>query len=253
MSGTGDRIEVVVLCGGRGVRLRPTTDTIPKALVPVAGKPIIDHVIGAYIAKGVRRFRLCIGYRGEQVRAHFDPPPPGLDVAFSDSGEEASMLERLDALRHEVDETFMVAYGDTFADLDLDPLLEVHRRRGALATLVTARIQNPFGIVSLEVDDLGPGGRVGSFVEKPVFDYFIGCFLMQRQALDHVDDDLRAMPDGDGLVALFSRLVDARRLAAFEHRGPNITFNTEPERRRAESVLEDFYTLREGGAEDGAP
>ena len=232
--------QVAILCGGRGIRLRPTTDIIPKALIPLNGRPILDHVISFYQAKGFTEFILCVGYRADQVREHFKVSPPGIDIRFSDAGEDASMLARIWALRDQMKERIFVSYCDTFIDLDLEGLMGTHLRQRAAATIVTAKIRSPFGLVASD-----PGGWVTSFSEKPVLNYYIGCFLLERATLAQVTPELLDRPDGQGLVSFFGALSDRRQLAVFEHAGVQITFNTESERQKAEEDLGRFYTYSE--------
>ena len=111
-------IGAAILCGGRGVRLKPMTDVVPKAMVPVRGRPMLDHIVDFYRAAGVAQFTLCVGYRGDEIRGHYRQPPAGCAIAFSDAGTDASMLQRLWAARDAVGEHFIVAYCDTFIDLD---------------------------------------------------------------------------------------------------------------------------------------
>lgn len=234
-------LPLVVMCGGRGARLRPTTDLIPKALVPVNGRPVIDYVIDFFASAGTQKCFLSIGYRGDQIREHFADRQTMPSIAFSDCGESASILQRLYALREEISDRFIVAYCDTFIDIDLPNLLRFHEEREAPVTLVTAPIQSPFGLV-----DLDGTGIVEGFVEKPVHDYFIGCFVVERRLFDDgLSDDVLSRPDGDGLVALLQDLASRRALAAYRHNGLNITFNTDSELARAEQQLEAFFTLRE--------
>jgi glucose-1-phosphate cytidylyltransferase len=232
--------QVAVLCGGKGTRLRPTTDTVPKALVQLNGRPILDYVLTFYRSKGLSRFILCVGYKADMVRAHYADPPSGADICFSDAGEDASMLQRIWALRDFMGERLFISYCDTFIDLDLDGMLATHLDMGAEATIVTAKIRSPFGLVTSDAS-----GWVASFVEKPVMNYYIGSFILERSALAHVTPGMLQRPDGQGLVDFFGALAARRRLAAFEHTGLQITFNTESERRKAEEALGRFYTYAE--------
>lgn len=232
---------VAVLCGGRGTRLKPITDTVPKALVKLNGRPILDHVLDFYQLKGFHHFLLCVGYKADVVKAHYKVPPKGAKIAFSDSGESASMLQRIWALRDQFDDHLLVAYGDTFIDLDLNDMLDLHLSRDANATIVTAKIRNPFGLVTSD-----SMGWVTSFVEKPLLNYYIGSFILKRSALDHVTQDMLQKPDGQGLVEFFQTLMERQKLACFEHKGLQTTFNTESERQKAEEDMGKFYTYSEG-------
>lgn len=235
-----DAMEVVILCGGRGVRLRPMTDHVPKALVPVHGQPMLDHIIQFHRRHGMTRFTLCVGYLAERIRQHFDHRADAESIRFSDAGESASMLARLMAVRDITRERLLVVYGDTFINLDPQRLLDHHRQSGALATLVTAPIQNPFGVVTFDAHQ-----RVLSFVEKPIQNHYIGCMVMERSAFDLMDATMLAQPDGSGFVAFVQHLTQRQLLSAFVHDGLQITFNTEGEWQRAERDLGLYYTFPE--------
>ena len=77
--------KVVVLCGGRGARLKPQTDVVPKALVPINGRPILEYIIDFYRARGLSSFVLCVGYKGEQIAERYETPPPGIEISISDT------------------------------------------------------------------------------------------------------------------------------------------------------------------------
>ena len=127
-----------------------------------------------------------------------------------------------------------------FIDLDLDLLLKTHVDREAEATIVTANIRSPFGLVKQDGQ-----GWVTSFVEKPLLNYYIGSFVLQRSALDRVTPSHLALPDGEGLVKFFEELSVDRALGMFQHEGGQITFNTETERQEAEEAMGRFYTHTE--------
>ena len=232
--------KVVVLCGGRGTRLKPQTDVIPKALVPINGRPILEYILDFYRAKGLSRFVLCVGYKGEQIAERYETPPPGIEIEISDIGEDASMLQRIWAVRDLIGERAFVSYCDTFIDLDLDGLMASHLDHEATVTLVSAKIKSPFGLLTFD-----SSSWVSSFVEKPLLNYYIGCFVLERSGLSHVTPEMLERGDGDGLVSFFQDLVAKKKLAGFEHEGMQITFNTESEREKAEEYLGQFYTYLE--------
>ena len=232
--------QVAILCGGRGSRLKPVTDSVPKPLVALNGRPILDYVMNFYRAKGFSHFTLCLGYKGDLIRAYYNRPPEGTEILFSEAGVDASMLQRLWSLRDTVEERLIVSYGDTFIDLDLEHMFATHLEFGAKATIVTAKIRNPFGLVQADSE-----GWVTSFVEKPILNYYIGSFIIERSAFDLITPDLLEKPDGQGLVDFFVSLAGKRQLAAFQHEGNQITFNTESERQKAEEDLGQYYTYSE--------
>ncbi len=233
-------VKTIVLCGGRGSRLRPLTDRIPKALVPLNGKPLLAHLVSMYIRKGCHQFLLCVGYRGDMVREFFVREPFDAEFEFSDAGEEAGILQRLYHARTQMNERAFVAYGDTLINVDLDAMLTDHASSGAAITITTANVRSPFGLVTTDADRW-----VCSFEEKPLQLFYVGHMLLERSVLDDVDPGLLVLPDGQGLVRLFADLTARRRLRMYPYNGPQITFNTHKELDQAERDFVSFFTQPE--------
>jgi glucose-1-phosphate cytidylyltransferase len=235
-----DTILVAVLCGGKGVRLQPLSDQFPKAMAPIDGRPMLDHILEYFGSKGFDNFTICIGYMGEVIRDHFSTRPELDQLKFSDEGETASMLQRIFALRDEAFENVIVIYGDTFIDLDIDQLLAQHKSSDASITLVTAEMRNPLGEVGYEDD-----GWVKSFREKPLRKYYIGCMVIKRQCFGIMTPELINLPDGQGLVAFFDSLIDKKKVAAYHHDGVQVSYNTVSELDSAHETMYNFYTYQE--------
>ena len=234
------QMTTVVLCGGRGSRLRPLTDRVPKPLVKLDGRPILYHLLQSYIDKGYPDFVICVGYRGDMVEEFVASSALRASVRFSDAGDEASMLSRLHQAREMMTDTVFVAYGDTLIDVDLDDMLAKHESTGAAITITTANVRSPFGLVSP-----GPDGLVESFEEKPLQWFYVGHMLMEKSVLDDIESDLIDLPEGDGMVALFNRLISENRLRMYPYGGPQITFNTHRELNQAERDFVSFFTHEE--------
>ncbi|MCI0574240.1 MAG: nucleotidyltransferase family protein [Myxococcaceae bacterium] len=231
-------VTAVLLCGGKGERLRPFTEHLPKPLVPLLGKPLLQHLLRYLLLQGVRRFVLCTGYKAEAI-VHFveeKPLPPGNSVVCVDSGEAASMADRVLDARLHVPGRALVCYGDTLANVDLSLLAQSHEASGALATLTVYPLQSPYGIVSC----VGEAGLVTGLLEKPVLPYWIniGFILCEPAALDE-------MRRGTDLVMFLGALAERGGVRAHRHRGKHLTVNTEKERSEAEGEIE-FFTLLEG-------
>ena len=115
-----EKPPVVILCGGRGTRLRERTETVPKALVEIGGRPILWHVIGIYAAQGFRRFLLATGYLGEMVEEFVAAErwPAGVEVECVDTGAETPTGGRLALLGERLGgESFCATYADGVADV----------------------------------------------------------------------------------------------------------------------------------------
>lgn len=203
---------VVILCGGRGTRLRERTESVPKALVEIGGRPILWHVIQIYAAQGFKRFLLATGYMGEAVEefAAAERWPEGVRVECVDTGLDTPTGGRVAALADRLGgERFCATYADGVADVDLGALLEFHSDHGKLASVTTVRPNLQWGVAELS------GDEVTGFVEKPRSEHWIngGFFCFEPGVFDYLDPDsvLEREP--------LSRLANDRQLRAYRHEG----------------------------------
>lgn len=236
-------MKTIILCGGRGSRLRPLTDEMPKPLLLLHGKPILQHTLDYYIAQGCRRFVLCVGYGGDRIRDFIARGSFGAEVEYADAGEQAGMLRRLVHARPLMEERSFIVYGDTLVPVDLARMAAEHERSGAGVTLTTGGIRSPFGLVRADAD-----GWACSYEEKPVLPYYLGQMLLDAAVLDGADPAWVALPDGEGLVRWLQDLIARKRVRLHAHRGMQITFNTRQEYGQAERELIPYFTHPEGGA-----
>ena len=208
------RPPVVILCGGRGMRLRERTESVPKALVEIGGRPILWHVVQIYAAQGFDRFLLATGYLGEAVEefAAAQRWPDGVEVECVDTGLDTPTGGRIAYLGGEdrlPDGTFCVTYADGVADVDLGALLDFHREGGKPATMTVVRPDLQWGVAELL------GDRVAGFVEKPRSERWIngGFLCLEPPVLDYLDAGsvLEREP--------LERLASAGELGAFRHEG----------------------------------
>ena len=180
--------NVVILCGGRGTRLQEHTQSIPKPLVEIGGRPILWHVIRIYAAQGLTRFLLSTGYKGELIErfAAEERWPDGVEVHCVDTGLETPTGGRIAKLAQYLDGPFCATYADGVADIDLRALVAFHEAHGELATVTVVRPELQFGIAQLDGD-----GRVRGFSEKPRSEHWVngGFFCFQPGALGYIADD----------------------------------------------------------------
>jgi glucose-1-phosphate cytidylyltransferase len=191
------RPPVVILCGGRGTRLRVQGTAaegggqeIPKPLVEIGGLPIVWHVIQLYAVQGFRRFLLATGYKGELIErfARDTPWPEGVAVQCVETGLDTPTGGRIKLLgEHLAGEPFCATYADGVASVDLDGLLDFHAAHGKLATMTVVRPELQFGVTELDGED----GRVLGFREKPRSEHWVngGFFCFEPGVLDYLEPD----------------------------------------------------------------
>jgi glucose-1-phosphate cytidylyltransferase len=205
--------SVVILCGGRGTRLREHTQTIPKPLVEIGGRPILWHVIRIYAEQGFRRFILCTGHRAELIEAFVenDGLPEGLEIDCVQTGEDTPTGGRIARVADQLHgERFCATYADGVADIDLAALLSFHDDHEALATMTVVQPELQFGVAELNGD-----GHVSGFTEKPRYQGWIngGFFCFEPGALDYIGPE--SVLERDPLEGL---AADGQ-LRAFRHEG----------------------------------
>ena len=132
--------QAVILCGGRGERLRPLTDEMPKPMVSVNGRPFLQYLLEQLAENGINRFVLLTGYLGEKIVEYFgDGSSWGWSISYSNGPVEWSTTKRIHEALDQIDEQFLLLYSDNFAQLRLSELAQVNRDRNSAMTLSVVR------------------------------------------------------------------------------------------------------------------
>ena len=223
-------LDTLILCGGQGTRSYPDTLDVPKPLLPVGGRPIVEHVMAVYERGGCRRFVLAAGYKAELFHHRYQPgcTAGGARVDVVDTGVDTATGRRVVLAAPECQgERFFLTYGDGVADIDLSALLGFHLRSGALVTVTTVPLPSPYGTL---VSD--PAGRVSEFREKPrLEDHWInaGFFVVEKEAL--------AVWEGDDLERdVLPALAGRGGLYAYRHRGFWRSMDTYKDRQELDAI-----------------
>jgi glucose-1-phosphate cytidylyltransferase len=227
-------MRTVILAGGFGTRLAEETETLPKPMIEIGGRPILWHILQHYGVHGFREFVIALGYKGEVIKRFFadyagllgslsvelasgrvtrlEGVSEDWTVHLIDTGLNTNTGGRVRQLEKFLrDGTFMVTYGDGLSDVNIKQLIEAHRRLGKLVTVTAVRPPARFG--ALEFD----GELVGNFSEKPQAGegWINGGFLVcEPGVLDYLRDDSTSF-EYDTL----HRLAADRELAAYRHNG----------------------------------
>jgi glucose-1-phosphate cytidylyltransferase len=227
-------MKVVILAGGMGTRLAEETETKPKPMVEIGGRPILWHIMKIYAHQGFDEFIVALGYKGEVIKRYFldypqvsadlsidlrtrqvtvhDAPRDAWRVHLVETGLRTITGGRIKRLAEWIGcETFMMTYGDGLADVDLNDLLAFHRAHRKLATVTAVRPPARYGSLTFE------GDSVAEFVEKPqAGEGWIngGFFVLEPAVIDYIDGDEIAWE-----LEPLERLAAAGQLNAYRHEG----------------------------------
>jgi glucose-1-phosphate cytidylyltransferase len=228
-------MKAVILAGGLGSRLGEETNSRPKPLVEIDGKPILWHIMKTYSLFGVNDFIICLGYKGHMIKEFFanyflHMSDVTIDIASNemqihqnsaepwrvtlvDTGADTMTGGRLRRVAPYVadEEAFCMTYGDGVSDLDIGALIAFHKAHGKLATLTGVRPPGRFGAITLDRD------RVDHFEEKPIGDgAWIngGFFVLSPKVIDLVDDDATVWEQEP-----MRKLAKAKEMHAYLHEG----------------------------------
>lgn len=199
-------MKVIILCGGKGTRLREETEYRPKPMVPIGGRPILWHIMKTYAHYGHKDFILCLGYKGEMIKDFFrnyhwhtadvtltlDANPTvefhgGHDeedwrVTLADTRQESLTARRIKSVQKYLTpgEPFLMTYGDGVSNIDINASIDEHRRGGKLCTVSAVHPAGRFGSMRLTEN-----GAIEMFQEKPQSEaaYINGGFMICEPGL----------------------------------------------------------------------
>ena len=205
-------MKVVILAGGFGTRLSEYTDTIPKPMVPVGGKPIIEHIINIYSSYGHKEFFIALGYKGQVIKNYFNNFNKELNINLIDTGSDTMTGGRLKKLEQYLSsETFLLTYGDGISDININELIKFHNNHKKMVTISAVRPPARFGSLTLE------GSNVLNFKEKKQLgDSWIngGFFVINPQFFSFLKGDTTVLEKEP--LETVTRL---KEIQAFKHEG----------------------------------
>ncbi len=184
-------LKAVVMAGGKGTRLRPITYSIPKPLVPIAGKPCIGYVLDSYYEAGIKDAIITAGYKFESlINGVLQFKQHDQNILFSVEKQPAGTAGSIKLISKFIDDTFVVGSGDTLIDFNVGKIVEFHRKSKAKITIVLTTVEDTsqFGIVELK------DGIITRFLEKPspkeAFSNLInaGMYVMEPEILDYIPE-----------------------------------------------------------------
>ncbi len=183
-------MKAVILAGGEGTRLRPLTSNQPKPMMPIANRPMMEHIVRLLADHGIDQIVVTVAFLANQIRTYFgDGSELGVEMRYATEETPLGTAGSVRNAADELDDTFLVISGDVLTDVDLTGLIKAHRDSGALGTIALKRVEDPveFGIVIT-----GEDGRIERFLEKPtwgqVFSDTIntGIYVLEPEVFDYI-------------------------------------------------------------------
>lgn len=207
--------KALILCGGKGTRLRPITYEIPKALMPIKGKAMLEHLFDLLKKYGINDVILSVGYMKEKIKDHFgDGSKFGVRITYVEEEEPLGTAGPIRLAKNHLDETFIVSNGDELKDINIEEMFKMHKSNGALGTLALTTVENPshYGVVKLD------GMKILEFVEKPkkIESNLInaGFYILEPKVIKMIPDGFSSLEKD-----IFPKIAKKNKLFGFPFSG----------------------------------
>jgi len=205
-------MKVVILAGGFGTRLSEYTDSIPKPMVPIGNKPIIEHIMEIYAHHGHKEFYIALGYKGEVIKKHFQNFKKDWKINLIDTGADTFTGGRLKRLEKYLSEdNFLLTYGDGLSNININELINFHEKHKKIVTISAVRPPARFGSLSLN------GSDVTRFKEKTQLgESWIngGFFVINPKFFKFLKGDDTVLESSP-----LEKVTDLKEIKAFKHEG----------------------------------
>ena len=205
-----NNMNVVILAGGKGTRMRELTDLLPKPMVTIGGKPVLEHLIDYFESFRSFNFVICTGYKEEIIEDYFSNKKKFPNVNILQTGIETNTGGRILECKKIINGKFIMTYGDGLSDINIDNLLNFNQSKKESATISMTRPVSRFGLVKTNDDNV-----VTSFVEKPILDSYInmGYMVFKKEIFSYINGDV--IFENEPLI----KLAKDKNLHAFQHEG----------------------------------
>ena len=178
-------VPVVIMAGGKGTRMEPFTKVLPKPLVPIHEKPVIEHIIERFTEVGCSKFYLTVNYKGRILKAYFEELQPDYKVEFGEEQEALGTAGSLGFLEGQLTKPFFVTNSDILIRADYTSLYEFHKKGGYDISLVASAKEYviPYGTCELNGD-----GHLSHIIEKPSYDFLVntGLYVLNPEVLKFI-------------------------------------------------------------------
>jgi len=223
-------LTAIILCGGKGERLRPITNNLPNPLIEIKNKPILFYIIEHLKKYGIKDYIIATGYKSEKIEEYMADEFKELSYEIINSGD-VDILSRVKACIKHVTNDAILCYGDTISNINIDDFIKFHDYDPSKITISSYPITIPFGVMTVDENHL-----VKKFEEKPTLNKVmnIGYYYLstKHNTIMHEQKDLLSFIDA---------LINNNQLKCYQHKGIHITINTIAELSYAEDNIEKIF------------
>jgi len=225
-----DNLTVIILCGGKGQRLRPLTYELPKPLIKIKKKTILEYIIGHFLKFKIKNLVIATGYKHSLLKKFVNQKYKNGNIKVINTGLRSNILQRIKKIKKNDNGHFLVCYGDTLVDINLDKLINFYLNNNNKILISSYELKSSFGILDIDKND-----TVKQFKEKPKLGIWfnIGYILFSK----NYNKILEKFNKFESFLDYCSK---NNLMKSFKHRGKHITINTITELENAKLEINKF-------------
>lgn len=246
----GKSITAIILAGGKGERLRPLTDTLPKPMVKIANKPLLEYIIRHLQRNDIKEIILCVGYLGDVIKKYFGNGKKfGLkSISYSTESKPLGTAGAVRLIKNKINNTFLVCYGDVLRDFNLKDLIKFHQSKKGIATICVYKNSesDPKSIITFDKQK-----KISKFVERPVKES--KDWVWSNSSLYIFEPKIFAYIAKNAIVDfgknVIPKIIDAgEKVYAFEQKGYFLDIGNIVKLKRAEKEVRLLSSSRKRGS-----
>ena len=225
-----NNLSVIILCGGKGERLRPLTRKTPKPLIKIGSKTILEHIINHLLKYNLKNINIATGYKYKLIDAFLTKKFKYKKVIRTFyTGENTDILNRIKKIAQKSNKYLLICYGDTLADINLNSVIKNFKKKKNKIIMSTYQLETQFGIVKEKKN------QIIKLFEKPKLNiwYNIGYFLIPTK-------EIKNYKKNNGFIKFINYKIKKKKIFNFKHQGKHITVNTISELEKAKTLIKEF-------------
>lgn len=225
-----NNLTVIILCGGKGQRLRPLTYEVPKPLIKIKKKTILDYIISHFLKFKIKNLVIATGYKHNLLKKFVNQKYKDKNIKVINTGLQSNILQRIKKIKKDDNDCFLICYGDTLVDINLDKLINFYLFNNDKIIISSYELKSSFGILDIDSNDF-----VKQFKEKPNLGIWfnIGYILFSKK-FDRIINKF------DKFENFLEYCSNKNLMKSYKHRGKHITINTITELENAKLEINKF-------------